>query len=125
MTVRRTALVSRRYLCTVQWLSSTLEELLLELGLGDLNLDSLVHLLVVSSLVVGIVLDGGGEEGVDEGGLAQARLANKHHCESEALATRLEMPLIGQIGKSNKPSQLAFDDVALRDLRCDLRRKLL
>ena len=37
----------------------TLEELLLELGLGDLNLDSLVHLLVVSSLVVGIVLDGG------------------------------------------------------------------
>jgi hypothetical protein len=49
----------------------TLEELLLELGLGDLNLDSLVHLLVVSSLVVGIVLDGGGEEGVDEGSLSE------------------------------------------------------
>jgi hypothetical protein len=54
----------------------TFEELLLELGLGDLNLDCLVHLLVVSSLVVGIVLDGGGEEGVDEGSLSEARLAS-------------------------------------------------
>ena len=53
----------------------TLEELLLQLGLGNLNLDGLVDLLLVSSLVVGIVLDGGREEGVDEGGLAQARLA--------------------------------------------------
>jgi hypothetical protein len=44
--------------------------------LGDLNLDSLVHLLVVSSLVVGIVLDGGGEEGVDEGSLSETRLAS-------------------------------------------------
>jgi hypothetical protein len=31
---------------------------------------------VVSSLVVGIVLDGGGEEGVDEGSLSEARLAS-------------------------------------------------
>jgi hypothetical protein len=53
----------------------TLEELLLELGLGDLNLDRLVHLLVVSSLVVGIVLDGGGEQRVDEGRLSETRLA--------------------------------------------------
>jgi hypothetical protein len=30
----------------------------------------------VSALVIGVVLDGGGEEGVDEGGLAQARLAS-------------------------------------------------
>ena len=30
---------------------------------------------MVSSLVVGIVLDGGGEERVDEGRLAEARLA--------------------------------------------------
>jgi hypothetical protein len=52
-----------------------LEELLLKLGLCDLNLDRLVHLLVVASLVVGVVLDGGGEEGVDEGRLAEARLA--------------------------------------------------
>jgi len=53
----------------------TLEELLLELCLGDLNLDRLVHLLVVSSLVVGIVLDGGGEERVDESCLSEARLS--------------------------------------------------
>ena len=49
----------------------TLEELLLQLGLGNLNLDGLVDLLLVSSLVVGIVLDGGGEKRVDEGSLAQ------------------------------------------------------
>jgi hypothetical protein len=49
----------------------TLEELLLELGLGDFDLDRLVHLLVVSSLVVGVVLDRGGEEGVDEGRLSE------------------------------------------------------
>lgn len=54
----------------------TLEELLLQLGLGDLDLDSLVNLLLMSTLVVGIVLDGGGEEGVDEGGLSEARLAS-------------------------------------------------
>lgn len=54
----------------------TLEELLLQLGLGDLDLDGLVDLLLVAALVVCIVLDGGGEEGVDEGGLAQARLAS-------------------------------------------------
>jgi hypothetical protein len=54
----------------------TLEELLLELSLGDLNLDGLVHLLVVSSLVVGVVLDRGGEEGVDEGRLSEPRLAS-------------------------------------------------
>ena len=54
----------------------TLEKLLLELGLGDLNLDRLVDLLLMAALVVGIVLDGGGEEGVDEGRLAQPRLAS-------------------------------------------------
>lgn len=54
----------------------TLEELLLELGLGDLNLDRLVDLLLMSTLVVGIVLDGGGEECVDEGGFSEARFAS-------------------------------------------------
>lgn len=54
----------------------TLEKLLLELGLGDLDLDGLVDLLLVSALVVGIVLDGGGEKGVDEGRLSQAGLAS-------------------------------------------------
>lgn len=61
----------------------TLEKLLLKLSLGDLNLDSLVDLLLVSTLVVGIVLDGGGEEGVDEGGLAQARLAGNLRISSQ------------------------------------------
>jgi len=52
-----------------------LEELFFEFSLCDFNLDRFVHLLVVSSLVVGIVLDGGGEERVDEGRLAEASLA--------------------------------------------------
>jgi hypothetical protein len=30
----------------------------------------------VAALVVGVVLDGGGEEGVDEGGLAESGLAS-------------------------------------------------
>lgn len=54
----------------------TLEELLLQLGLGDLDLDRLVHLLLVAPLVVGIVLDRGREQGVDESCLAQTRLAS-------------------------------------------------
>jgi len=32
----------------------------------------------MSSLVVGIVLDGGGEKGVDEGGLAESRFTSHH-----------------------------------------------
>ena len=81
MTVRRTAFVSQGF----EYERSercTLEELLLELGLGDLNLDGLVHLLVVSSLVVGIVLDGGREESVDEGCLSETGLAS-NLCASE------------------------------------------
>ena len=54
----------------------TFEELLLELSLGDLNLDRLVNLLGVPSAVVGVVLDSGGEKGVDEGGFAEARLSS-------------------------------------------------
>jgi hypothetical protein len=46
--------------------SQTFEKLLLQLSLGDLNLDSPVNLLLVTALVVGVVLDGGGEQGVDE-----------------------------------------------------------
>lgn len=53
----------------------TLEELLLQLGLCDLDLDGLVDLLLVPALVIGIVLDGGREESVDEGSLAKTRLA--------------------------------------------------
>ena len=53
----------------------TLEELLLELGLGDLDFDGAVNLLLVTALVVGIVFNGGGEQGVDEGSLSQSRLS--------------------------------------------------
>lgn len=53
-------------------LAHTLEELLLQLGLGDLNLNGAVDLLLVAALVVGIVLDGGREKGVDEGCLSQS-----------------------------------------------------
>lgn len=77
MTVRRTTiLLALGKLARETWEARTLEELLLELGLGDFNLDSLVDLLLVAALVVGIVLDGGGEEGVDECSLSQARLAS-------------------------------------------------
>jgi len=48
----------------------TLEELLLQLGLCNLNLDSLVHLLCVSALVVRVVFDSCGKEGVNEGRLS-------------------------------------------------------
>jgi hypothetical protein len=54
----------------------TLEELLLELSLGDLNLHRLVNLLLMAALVVCVVLDCGREEGVDESRLAQAGLAS-------------------------------------------------
>lgn len=50
----------------------TFEKLLLQLGLGDLDLDGLVNLLRMSALVVCVVLDGGREEGVDEGGLSKS-----------------------------------------------------
>ena len=75
MTVRRTIAVSQGLLYRRSAIC-TLEKLLLKLSLGDLNLDGLVHLLVVSSLVVGIVLDGGGEEGVDEGCLSETGLSS-------------------------------------------------
>lgn len=54
----------------------TLEEFLLQLSLGNFNLDSLVDLLLVSAFVVGIVLDGGRKESVDKGGLSKARLSS-------------------------------------------------
>ena len=54
----------------------TLEELLFQLSFCDFDLDGLVNLLLMSALVVGVVLDGGVEQGVDEGGLAESRLAS-------------------------------------------------
>lgn len=63
---------------------ANLEELLLKLGLGDLDLNSFVNLLGVASAVVGVVLDRRAEECVDEGGLSQARLASNHDGEGGA-----------------------------------------
>jgi hypothetical protein len=57
-------------------LRCTFEELLFQLGLGNLDLNGLVNLLGMSLLVVGIVFDGGGEQGVDEGSLSQPGFAS-------------------------------------------------
>jgi hypothetical protein len=54
----------------------TFEELLLQLCLGDLDLNRSVNLLLVTALVVGVVLDGGREQGVDERGFSQSRLSS-------------------------------------------------
>jgi hypothetical protein len=79
----------------------TLEELLLELSFGDLNLDRLVHLLVVSSLVVGIVFDGGGEERVDEGRLSETRLASNLPWLAKRLFTCARMACAYHYGKGS------------------------
>lgn len=81
MTVRRTIdLLSAHLLKTsVVWTrkeTHTLEELLFQLGFGDLNLDGLVDLLLVSLFVVGVVLDRCREKCVDESGLAKTRFAS-------------------------------------------------
>ena len=76
---------------------ANLEELLFQLCLGDLDLDGLVNLLVVSALVVGVVLDGGGEEGVDEGRLAQAGLACHHDGEGGAALGYDLVTLVGEL----------------------------
>lgn len=86
-----------------------LEELLFQLGLGDLDLDGLVDLLRVTSAVVGVVLDGGGEEGVDEGGFAQARLACDHDGEGSAALGNDLVTLVGELaGASVMPRKLAL-----------------
>lgn len=55
--------------------SRTFEKLLFQLSLGDLDLHSPVNLLLVAAFVVGVVLDGGREQGVDESRLSQSRLS--------------------------------------------------
>lgn len=56
--------------------SLTFEELLLQLRLGDFDFHRSVNLLLVTALVVGVVLDGGREQGIDERGLSQSRLSS-------------------------------------------------
>lgn len=60
---------------SLQSWNPTFEEFLLKLGLGDLNLDGTVDLLLVAALVIGVILNSGREEGVDEGSLSQSRLS--------------------------------------------------
>ena len=106
MTVRRTVIVMLAAATTLVSHTKkarklvralTLEELLLKLGLGDLDLDSLVDLLRVTAAVVGVVLDGGGEEGVDEGRLSKARLAGNHDSESGSALRNNLVALVGQL----------------------------
>ena len=79
---------------------SDLEELLLELCLGDLDLDGLIDLLGVAATVVGVVLDGGAEESVDEGGLAQAGFACHHDGKGSAAFGDDFVALIGELDRS-------------------------
>jgi hypothetical protein len=67
----------------------TLEELLLQLSLGDLDLDGLVDLLLVSSLVVGIVLNRRREKCVDEGSLSQAGFTSDLNARHQSLNSRV------------------------------------
>ena len=73
MTVRRTriGIAISGFVATISK-PHTFEELLFQLSLGDFDLDGLVHLLRMTSLVVGVILDCGREEGVDECSLAQS-----------------------------------------------------
>ena len=71
MTVKRTAKYEYGY-CAFRFPDRTLEELLLQFSLCDLNLNGLVNLLSMASAVVGVVLDRGGEKSVDESGLSEA-----------------------------------------------------
>lgn len=61
MTVRRTIRLSTTALHNEGMLDIAFEKLLFQLRLCDFNLDSLVNLFGVSTLVVGIILDGSRE----------------------------------------------------------------
>ena len=76
---------------------SDLEELLLQLCFGDFDFDSLVDLLGVAAAMIGVVLDGGGEEGVDEGRLAEAGLACYHDGEGGAAFRNDLVALVGEL----------------------------
>lgn len=74
MTVRRTAPGKQHALRRAGEL--TFKELLLELSFSDFDFDSLVNLFGMTTLVIGVVLDSGGEECVDECSLSEARLSS-------------------------------------------------
>lgn len=71
ITVRRTEDVSFDRQGVGKHRRSTLEELLFQLGLGDLDLHSLINLLCMTTPVVGVILDGRGEESINESGFSK------------------------------------------------------
>lgn len=76
-----------------------LEELLLELCLCDLDLDSFVNLFCMTSLVVGVVLDRSAEKSVDERGLSEARLTSHHDREGSTSLGHDFVALVWQLHK--------------------------
>lgn len=53
----------------------TLEELLLQFCFCDFNFNCLVNLLVMSALMIGVVLNGSREKGIDECGFSEPRFS--------------------------------------------------
>lgn len=74
-----------------------LEKFLLQFGLGDLNFDRLVNLLGMAAAVIGVILNGCGEEGVDERRLAQPRLTSDHDGEGCAALGHDLVALVRQL----------------------------
>jgi len=81
-----------------------LEELLLQLRLCNINLHRLAQLLLMAALMIRVVLDGRGEERIDEGRLSKARLAGYHNGEvGAALGDNLVSLARISIGSQNGP----------------------
>ena len=70
---------------------------LLQLSLGDLDLDRLVNLLGMAPAVVGVVFDRGREQSVYEGGLAQSGLTGDHDSESRTALGHDLVTLVGEL----------------------------
>lgn len=70
----------------------------------------------MTAAVVGVVLDGGGEEGVDEGGLAEARLASDHDGEGGTALRNDLVALVGELGAISLPWVKKLVVVAIRTL---------
>lgn len=64
-----------RQRCKDLRLQVTFEEFLLEFRFSDLNLNSLVDLLCMTTSMIGVILDGGREQRIDEGSFSKPRLS--------------------------------------------------
>lgn len=91
--------------------SLTLEELLLELCLGDFNLHSLVNLLGVATAVIGVVLDRGREQGVDKRSLAKSRLSCDHYGEGSSTLCNDLVTLVGKLVRCQQLLNIEDDDI--------------